>query len=347
MSFRYIGSKARLVEAILAHVGPPTGGNFVDAFCGTGAVAEGAARSGWPVVLNDNLHSAVMMARARLISQHEAPFKKSGGYEATIRVLNSVPGHKGGIWRHYSPASHEHAGIERRYFTEENAAKIDGIRKAIADWKQDGQIGHEEEMLLVADLMNAANRVANTAGTYGCFLSSWQRQSLDALVLVPRDLPLSSPRVTVSVGDVIKVPCRAEDLVYLDPPYTKRQYAAYYHILETIALCDEPEVTGVCGIRPWHHLASDYCYRTRAAKALRRLIETLPARRVLLSYSTEGHVPLEVLARELEPIGRVSTHTLMQVGRYRPNSAASKAASDVGEVLISVERAASSLEEAA
>ena len=42
----------------------------------------------------------------------------------------------------------------------------------------------------------------------------------------------------------------AADTVYLDPPYTKRQYAAYYHILETISLGDEPIVEGICGIRP-------------------------------------------------------------------------------------------------
>ena len=42
----------------------------------------------------------------------------------------------------------------------------------------------------------------------------------------------------------------AADTVYLDPPYTKRQYAAYYHILEAISLGDEPIVEGICGIRP-------------------------------------------------------------------------------------------------
>lgn len=34
------------------------------------------------------------------------------------------------------------------------------------------------------------------------------------------------------------------DIAYEDPPYTKRQYGAYYHILETIAIGDEPEITG-------------------------------------------------------------------------------------------------------
>jgi hypothetical protein len=47
MSVRYIGSKARLIDAIIPMVGKPgrRSGAFVDAFCGTGVVAEAAARA--------------------------------------------------------------------------------------------------------------------------------------------------------------------------------------------------------------------------------------------------------------------------------------------------------------
>lgn len=347
MSFRYIGSKARLVDAILDHVGPPTGGNFVDAFCGTGVVAEAAAVAGWPVVVNDHLKSAVIMAAARLTTASQAAFKSFGGYEGAVASLNASPSMEGFIWSEYSPASSLRVGLERRYFTKANAARIDGMRRTIGDWRSAANISENEEALLIADLMNAANRVANTAGTYGCFLSTWQRQSLESLAIIPRQLAQGVPRVAMSVGDAEAVACGEDDVVYLDPPYTKRQYAAYYHILETIALFDEPIVSGVCGLRPWKHLASDYCYRTRAVKALRRLIEALPARRILLSYSTEGHVPLDALARTLEPLGKVSTHTLMQIGRYRPNTAASRAGTNVGEVLISLDKFPQALEVAA
>ena len=141
--------------------------------------------------------------------------------------------------------------------------------------------------------------------------------------------------------DVHQVPCSPEDTVYLDPPYTKRQYAAYYHILETIALGDEPEVEGVCGIRPWREKASDFCYKARAAKAIERLISALPARRIFLSYSTEGHVPIKSLTNSLNSIGQLSVQYLQSVGRYRPNKAASEAASDVREVLFCIEKSTS------
>ena len=338
MSFRYIGSKARLVDTILDHIGKPVGGKFIDAFCGTGAVAEAASKAGWPVLVNDHLVSSGIMALARVMSKTQAPFDAIGGYESAIAELNCVEPQPGFIWREYSPASLTHCATERKYFTEENAQKIDGIRQQISDWLKGGTITGAESYVLIADLMGAANRVANMAGTYGCFLAKWQKQAFDALVLSPRVIRDHASDASMSSCDVLDVECTLDDTVYLDPPYTKRQYAAYYHILETIALGDTPKVEGVCGIRPWRHIASDYCYKTRAADALEKLVGTIPARRIFLSYSNEAHVPLELLGEVLQGHGSVVRHDLDFVGRYRPNRAASKAGSEVGEVLFYIEK---------
>lgn len=35
--------------------------------------------------------------------------------------------------------------------------------------------------------------------------------------------------------------------LYLDPPYNARQYMSNYHVLETIALYDYPELKGKTG----------------------------------------------------------------------------------------------------
>lgn len=347
MSFRYIGSKARIVEAIIDHIGAPDGGIFVDAFSGTGAVAEAASRAGWPVHVNDHLASSAIMSYARVTSKADIPFKGLSSYYNAIAILNEALPVRGFIWREYSPASSDYCGVSRMYFTEENAQKIDGIRGKIRSWRQSDIITPHEERVLIADLMRAANRIANTAGTYGCFLSKWQRQSLDTLVIEPGKYLETSPHATMSTRDVHQVPCAPEDTVYLDPPYTKRQYAAYYHILETIALGDEPQVEGVCGIRPWREQASEFCYKVRAAKAIERLVSELPARRIFLSYSTEGHVPIKSLSESLAGIGEVSVHSLQNIGRYRPNKAASRAASNVGELLFCIEKTKEAKREAA
>lgn len=339
MSFRYIGSKARIVESIISHVGKPTDGKFVDAFSGTGAVAEAASKAGWPVLVNDHLASSAIMSLARLISSQQVNYEKLGGYENAIDELNASKPKRGFIWKEYSPASAKHCDVERMYFTEANAQKIDGIRITISDWMNRGLINKSEETVLVADLLGASNKIANTAGTYGCFLSTWQRQSLGKIFMTPRNISNELPSARMTVGDVLDVEYAPEDTVYLDPPYTKRQYAAYYHILETIALGDKPKVEGVCGIRPWRHIASDYCYKTRAAQALEKLISSIPARRIFLSYSNEGHVPLDELTNILQGTGNVVVHDLESVGRYRPNRVASAAGSEVGEVLFFIDKA--------
>nr|WKF58029.1 Modification methylase FokI [Paraburkholderia busanensis] len=339
MSFRYIGSKSRLVSQIATFIGPPTeGGFFVDAFCGTGVVAEAAAELGWNVRINDHLHSAVISAGARLICEKQAAFKKLGGYGNAIAALNAAKPTHGFIWSAYSPASFDSCGIERRYFSEENAARIDSMRALIAGWKAAGHLDEMEERLLIADLFAALNRVANIAGTFGCFLSKWTNQSLERIAMRCRVLKAAGVCVQTTVGDVFDVPNSARDLVYLDPPYTKRQYASYYHILETVALGDAPTIEGVAGLRPWRDRASDFCYKVRALKTLANLVHNLNAQKVLLSYSSEGHISMNDMQVELAKIGKSTMHPLGAIGRYRPNKVASSTASDVNEFLVVVER---------
>lgn len=339
MTFRYIGSKSRLVDQITAYIGhPKRGAFFVDAFCGTGVVAEAAADLGWNVRINDSLHSAVISTGARLLCHEQAAFRELGGYAKAIAKLNAAKPKQGFMWREYSPASIESCGIERRYFTQENAARVDAMRALISDWSETGAIDEVEERLLIADLFGALNRVANIAGTFGCFLSKWTSQSQGKIAMRCRELKASGVRVEATVGDVFDVANSAQDLVYLDPPYTKRQYASYYHILETVALGDEPEVQGVAGLRPWKDRASDFCYKTRALKTLSRLVQSLKSQEVLLSYSSEGHICMQDMKTELSKIGKSTMHPLGAIGRYRPNKVASSTASDVNEFLVVVER---------
>lgn len=336
MSARYIGSKARVVDAIVELVGKPTSGAayFVDGFTGTGVVAQHAASRGWPVRINDHLYCAVVMATGRVVSSSAVPFEALGGYARALERLEQSTPYGGFIWREYSPRSVLEAGVERRYFTEENAARIDGIRREIAAWSDKGLINSCEERLLLADLLAAVNRVANIAGTYGCFLNHWMAGARQELRLSPRALlPEPVPVDSFNV-DVYDLPVGVDDVAYFDPPYTKRQYAAYYHVLETIAIGDEPVVGGVTGLRPWEAKASPFCYKTKALNAIVELIRDVEARRVLLSYSSEGHVPRDELCERLGELGELTIHDVADVGRYRPNQVASATASTVSEYVL-------------
>lgn len=342
MTFRYIGSKARLTAPLARAIEAfdDGSGRFVDAFSGTGAVSELAASLGWPVWANDALESAIVMTAARLASLVDIQMEGLGGYAGAIEKLNKLRPAKGPMWKIYSPASSRFDSdrIERRYFTEQNASAIDAVRAQIAEWVEDGLLTDREEQLLIADLISAANRVANIAGTYGCFLSKWQNAAHQPLQLRPRELKNGVTELTTTVADVSELRPAKTDLVYLDPPYTKRQYASYYHILETIAAGDEPDVEGISGLRPWKEKASAFCYKTKALQALVSLVERIAAHRVLISYSCEGHVGLEDLCAGLGRSGSVECTPVHGIGRYRPNRTASANGDSVTEYILSFTR---------
>jgi len=340
---RYIGSKARIVEEILDIIGLPgeSDGFFVDAFSGTGVVGAKASALGWPVRFNDHLLSAVIISSARLLGPDSVPFDRLGGYVAAIERLNTVRSRQGFLWREYSPASLRNGvAVERKYFTEGNAAKLDAARATIEEWAVEGLVNDDEKLLLVADVLSAANAVANIAGTYGCFMRNWLEGALKPVHFTARELQEASAPFEVYNGEVVDVPIAEADVAYFDPPYTKRQYAAYYHILETIAHGDEPIVEGITGLRPWQSKASDFCYKTRALGAIESLLAKTEARRIYLSYSSEGHVHRSDLEHSLAPLGHVTFHEIATIGRYRPNQGASETASHVSEYLVELEKAA-------
>ena len=343
MAVRYIGSKARIASAILDRVGEPRrgDGSFLDAFAGTGVVAEEAARRGWSVKINDHLLSATAIAAARVTTSRAARFRKLGGYKEAVRLLNDLPPRKGFFFKTYSPASALHGPHERRYFTRENAGRIDAIRGQISRWDSEGLLSSSEQRVLIADLLLAANGVANIAGTYGCFMREFLAAALRPLTLRARTLETHVGRVEVFNTDVAMLPALRDDVAYLDPPYTKRQYAAYYHILETIAHGDRPSVVGVTGLRPWRSKLSDFCYKVRALEAIRSTVVRLSSRRVFISYSSEGHVALDQLCEALKPFGRLVVHQIGEVGRYRPNQCASDNSASVSEYLLELTKSAS------
>ena len=343
MGIRYLGSKARVLDDLACLIGEPSADRerFVDAFSGTGVVASLAADLGWGVHVNDHLRCASLLSGARMLSEADVSYEALGGYHRAVTRLNACVATRGFLWREYSPASAGHAPRPRRYFTEQNAARLDGMRAQIRRWGAAGVISGVEEDLLLADLIEAASAVANTAGTFGCFLSGWSPTALRTVEVKKRMLRPEPIHFTVDELDVFSVQTELGDTVYLDPPYTKRQYAAYYHVLETLAHGDEPEVSGVTGLRPWETKASPFCYKRRALPTLLSLIEHIRAERVLISYSVDGHIDLEAFVRGLEPTGTVETHRLGEVPRYQPNHSNGPVEQNVDEFVIEFRRKAS------
>ena len=152
MGYRYIGSKARIADAIIDYIGngKESEGRFIDLFSGTGIVASTAASNGWRIVINDMMRNALVMSEASLLCTKEVPFEKLGGYANAQKMLNGLCGERGFFWREYSPASLNVVGVERKYFTEKNAMKIDAIVKQIHEWKRTDLISEKEFSLLMS-----------------------------------------------------------------------------------------------------------------------------------------------------------------------------------------------------
>ena len=265
------------------------GATVADLMCGTASVSAALRMSGYRVIACDLMTFAVQHATARLRFAAPPPFEKLGGsYFEILKHLERLPPRSGLMVREYSPAGNPEAGCApRMYLSEANAALIDAINDELRAWKAGKLLTDEEHSVLRHDLVLATNRVANIAGTYGHYRSKWSNGALSPLVLTPTDFMwgfrcdhtiLQGPAEVVSRGVTA-------DLCYLDPPYMKRQYAANYHLLETIARGDNPRAIGVSGLRPWRDQYSDFCSKVRIRSAFAAVIKQIRSSQFLISYN--------------------------------------------------------------
>lgn len=319
MGIDFLGSKKQLAGFIMDNIANAVDGNchtFFDVFSGTGSVSAAFKRAGHTVVANDFLHFTSCLTKAILLNSDEPRFDglravlgsaydEDRPYDGVLRYLNDLRGVEGFIYHNYSPASAGDETVARMYFTEGNARKIDAVRATIEDWTD--ILAENEKALLIADLINATSAVSNIAGTYGCYMKFWKPKALQELCLEKSVIVPGGAEYRVYCGDANTIiGDHPADVVYADPPYTKRQYSAYYHILETICRYDNPPISGNTGLRRWQEDASAYCYRRKAPGALADLLSKARCRYFVLSYNNEGQIPHTKIREIMEPYGKLS-----------------------------------------
>ena len=94
------------------------------------------------------------------------------------------------------------------------------------------------------------------------------------------------------------------EVLYLDPPYNSRQYSSNYHVLETIALYDNPILKGKTGIRE-NYFKSDFCKKATALESLTKIIKSANVKYILLSYNNEGIISPNEIKKLFNDIGEV------------------------------------------
>ncbi|MBE9465525.1 DNA adenine methylase [Dyadobacter subterraneus] len=325
MSFRYLGNKTKLSEWIVGEISRviPAGSSIADPMCGTASVSLALAQAGYSVTAADALAFPVIHARSRLLAKQAPAFKAFGGYDRALNWLRSIPPTEGYFFREFGNAGSPANGRQPRlYFSASNAARIDGIRESIRDLARSGAISKLEHSLLLHSLILSTNKIANISGTYGYFLKELSKNAHQAITFEPLHFEQTPGNHSVVLGTIEEhASSICADAVYLDPPYTKRQYAGNYHILETLAQEDEPIAQGDGGLRPWEKQASDFCYRRSAGKAFRKTLEQLSAPHVFISYSQDGQVHEDELLAILNDFGKVTIHEKLH-NRYRSNNKA-------------------------
>jgi adenine-specific DNA-methyltransferase len=337
----YIGNKRKLLPLIAEAIAKTgvRGGLFVDLFSGGGVVSRLAKQIGFAVVSNDWEPYAFEIANCYVGCNRRPEFAALGGANAIFEHLNQLAPVEGYVCRHLCPADDfapDHAR-DRMFFTRRNGARIDAIREQIAQWDAAGLLDRLERSYLLGPLLFGVSYVSNTSGVFKGFHRGWGGATHTALYRILSDLKLVAPILLDNARDNTVWRLDAQeaaerlrsrdtlvDIAYLDPPYNQHPYGSNYHVLNTVALWDKPAVSPVItegdksAIRlDWRtERRSAYNYASRAADAYDQLVETLPARTVLTSYSTDGNIPLDELIERSSRHGRLSC-VMNAYKRYR------------------------------
>lgn len=349
--YRYIGNKTKLLPYIMDQtrqmIGPT--GTVVDLMAGTGSVALEYKKNGYTVIASDVMTYSLHHLRTNLLLGRPPEFEKlfeDGiinktsriGYEDVLDYLNRLDPIESFFFREFSPGGVPVNGCNpRKYFTSDNAKKIDAIREKINEWINDGKLNELEESLLKHTLIMAVNEVANISGTYGYFMANFKKNAMNELVLKPVDFfEENSENHTVLQGFAEELSSSiTADLCYIDPPYMKRQYAANYHILETLARGDFPDAVGKSGLRDWWDQHSKLCTKTRGLQTFEQILNNMNCPRFIVSYSEDGLFSVEQLCDCFRKFGNVSVNEI-DYNRFKSNN--SKLPQKITEYLIIIER---------
>ena len=333
---RYIGSKASTVGWLTSFVArrAPEARSLCDPFAGTCTVSRAFKRKGFRVVTGDvlTLSHTIQVATVGLNVRPRfsgLATRSEIASRAERMVSDRVFSHLNGLrGRRLFISDNFSASAGRLFFTDANAAKIDAIRERIAEWSQAGAITAKEEAYLLAALLFATDKVANTAGTYYAHLKELSRKAAKGIELAPFDLTDNHATNRCLLAEACEVAAtNATDVLYLDPPYNERDYGGYYHLPESIVRNDRPAPGGVSGAPMVRRTEkSDFCRPGHAEAAFERLVENAKARYILVHYTTTGLIGHRAIMAALRDRGPVSHRDL-------PVRAYSTASDGVGTAL--------------
>jgi len=339
---RFLGNKTRLLENIKNVISENgiEGNTFCDIFAGSGSVGD-FFKSKYKIISNDYLYSLSIINKAKLLNKNIPTFSNfiKAFKKDPFEYLNSKKYEYESqyfITKNYSEMGN------RQYFSKENSLKIDGIRIGIEDFYRDKFISEAEYAYLLASLIESVMGVSNTSGTYEAYLKHWDKRALKSFELSPLDMNHTSVIFDNEIynedsNHIIRE--LSGDILYIDPPYTVTDYSHAYHLLETLAKYDYPNIRGITGRRIAPNHKSKYTRKNQAIINFEDLIRQADFKHIMISYSTQALIPVEELVELLKKFA-VNNNVKVHYFPYREykNIRASKKGKDLNEVVIYFEK---------
>lgn len=306
---RFIGGKSLMLDRIDEVIAECTNNDVLvvgDLFCGSGVVTQHFKRKGKMVISNDIMYMSYVLARGMTELNRKPRFSHLVGidvFEYLNNLSRPLSVDEAFIYSNYSP----NENCDRMYFQNCNAMKIDAVRQQIERWFVSGKLLEEEYFYLLACLIAAVPFVANIAGVYAAYLKHWDKRTYKALTIKPVEIIDSQYECKSFNLDAIDLCKKQEfDLAYIDTPYNQREYLPNYHLLETIARYDAPEIKGVTGMRSYEKSA--FCSKASVEMAFRDLFSNLQSKYALVSYNTEGLLSTQEMLALFSSFGTVKLY---------------------------------------
>jgi adenine-specific DNA-methyltransferase len=341
---RFIGSKRNLLEDIELVINDniESAETFFDIFSGTGIVAE-YFKKDYKIYSNDILYFSYVIQKAKIENNTMPSFEKlyekgidnPFDYLETFEVNDSKYKESSFfLYNNYTPAGEK----DRMYLTPENAKRIDFIRLKIEEWKNKDLINEGEYYYLIACLIEGIPYVSNIAGVYGAYLKKWIDRAKKNFEMEKIDVfnnNKTNKCYNKDGNELIKN--LNGDIIYIDPPYNGRQYVPNYHILETVAEYDYPDIYGVTGLRPYDDKKSKFCYKSKAASTLDKLIKNNTFNHIIMSYSNHGILDIKDIENILKKYGKRETYKLYKIPYRKYKSKKVKKQKDLYELIFYIE----------
>jgi len=288
---KYLGSKRLIVSHIVEAVKElMPRGKVLDLFSGTSRVGIALKNSGYTVHANDYLSYASTIAQCYIAADRKNYLAKAA---VDIEDLNFLASTVSGA----SPNGFfaKRYAEEAWFFQLKNANRISAIRDRINIIARD----HTSKAILLTSLMEAADRVDSTCGIQMAYLKSWAPRSYNPLTLRVPELLEGGGEVT----QLLALECldkHTADITYLDPPYNQHSYLGNYHIWETLVKWDDPEVYGKANKRVQvRETKSMWNYKMQAQEELKKTLQAVTSKYVILSYNNKGYLSREQIERAL------------------------------------------------